>query len=107
MRLFAPIGALVLEFCEMQPKRIVHRVRSRGEPLRPRCRHMEMVFQTDTEFTRHTDHWLVAETHAFGKRGIVAADQIRPLMNIHADAVAGAVRQAGQLVIRAEAARLE
>ena len=87
----------------MQPERIINRMRRHREPLRPRCRHVEMILQPDAKFTGHANHRLIAKAHALGQWRVVTADEIRPFMDVHADAVAGAVRQAGQMVVGAKA----
>ena len=71
-----------------------------SEPLRTRAGHVEVVFQTHTKLTRHTQHRLIRKTHAHIQRCLVALDQIRPFMDVHADAVTGAVGQSWGLVFR-------
>ncbi len=61
--------------------------------------HIDTVFQSDTALTVDSDHRLVAETQARGQRRLIASDDIRPLMPVKADAVAGTVRQAGDFVV--------
>ena len=85
----------------VQPERVVHRMAWLGKPARAFGRHVEMVFQADAELTRHADHRLVAEAHALGQRRVVTADQVRAFVDVQANAMAGAVRQAWQLVARA------
>src|SRR5688572_3930767 len=75
--------------------------------LRKVCRatlgHIQAVFEADAELAVDGDHRLVAEAHAGRKRRLVAAHEVGPLVAVEPDAVTGAMRQAGHLVIRAEA----
>src|ERR1700679_730328 len=49
---------------------------------------MPVVFETNTELTRNINARLVGKTHTGSQRDRVATDEIRPLVHIHADAVA-------------------
>src|SRR5438094_5556262 len=51
---------------------------------------VHIVFQAHAKFAAQIDPWLVAERHARLKLCLVAADQIRPFVDIHANAVADA-----------------
>ena len=62
-----------------------------------------MILQPDSETIRHNDHRLVGKAHPLGQRRPVSANQVAGFVNGEADAVAGAVRQAGQAIIGAEA----
>ncbi|AVY67313.1 hypothetical protein NZ30_13615 [Xanthomonas translucens pv. undulosa] len=66
-----------------------------------------MVFQAHAELARHHDHRLVAAAHARRQRQCIAAHQVRRLVDAHAAAVAGAVRQSRQAIVRAQAGRLQ
>lgn len=68
---------------------------------------MEMILEPHPEAVGHDDHRLVGEAHARRERRGVAAHQIRRLVDRQADAVAGAVRQAGKPVIGAESRLLD
>src|SRR5581483_5991444 len=82
---------------------LINRGALRGEHLRAAFGDVEAVFQTDTEFAVDGDHRLVAEAHSGLDAGLVAAHEVGPFVSVESDAVAGAVRQARHLVIRAEA----
>ena len=66
-----------------------------------------MIFEPYAELVGHADHRLVAEAHALFQRRVVAADEVGPLVNIQSDAMAGTMRQTGQVVVGAEAVRFE
>ena len=82
-------------------ERLVDRRRRRGEPLRPARGHVEAVLEPDARLARNVDARLVRKAHARRQRRHLAVDEVDRLMAFHADAVAGAVRGAGQLVARA------
>ena len=50
-----------------------------------------VVFKADAELAGDVDAGFVRETHAGGERSGVAADEIRPFVAVHADAVTYAV----------------
>src|ERR1039458_5436629 len=60
------------------------------------------IFEANAKFAGD-NHGLVTETHAGFETGLVPFDAIGPFVNMEADAVAGAVRQARQFVAWAEA----
>ena len=60
-----------------------------------------VVFEADAELASDVDAGLVGEAHAGGKGRGVAADEIGPLVAVHADAVADAVGEV--FVVGAEA----
>src|SRR5436190_16066595 len=73
------------------------------EPARTLGRHVEAVLEADAELAVDRDHRLVAEAHARLELRRVALHEVRPLVPVHADAVAGAVGKAGDLVAGTEA----
>src|SRR6185312_14449484 len=66
-------------------------------------RDVQTILEPDAELAIDGDRRLVAEAHAGLDPGRVALHEVRPLVAIESDPVAGAVRQAGHLVTRAEA----
>src|SRR5579864_2846731 len=52
---------------------------------------MPVVFETDAELAGDVDAGFVGEAHPGDERGGVAANEIRPFVTVHADAVAEAV----------------
>src|SRR5258708_545510 len=70
------------------PKRILQRRALRREQLRSVFGDVHVVFQTHTELAANINAGLVAETHIRGQQLRVAPDKIRPLVAVHADAVA-------------------
>src|SRR5262245_25721707 len=73
------------------------------EELRAIVGDVQTVLEADAELAVDRDHRLVAEAHAGRERGRVALHEVRPLMDVEADAVAGAVRQPRHLVAGTEA----
>src|SRR6185437_12125354 len=63
-----------------------------------------MVLKAYAEFAVDADGWLVREGHAGLQHGPVALHEIGPFVHVQADAVAGAVREAGRRITRPEAA---
>src|SRR5450631_3776293 len=61
-----------------------------------------VVLEAHTEFAVDANGWLVREGHAGPQHGLVALHEIRPFVDIEADAVAGAVRQPGCRIARPE-----
>ena len=62
--------------------------------------HEETVFEPHAEFPRNVKARFVRETHAGLQHTGFAAHKVYRLMAIEPDAVPGAVRQAGQAIIR-------
>src|SRR5437868_10219495 len=85
------------------PERPVDRGGRFGEPAGARLGHVEAVFEADSELAGDVDSGLVGEAHAGGELGRLAVDEVDRLVPLHADAVAGAVGGAGELVARAVA----
>src|SRR6185312_2479649 len=56
-------------------------------------RDVHVVLKAHSEFTATVDAGFVAETHVGSKRQRVAAHQVRPLVSVHADAVAHAMSE--------------
>ena len=81
-------------------ERAVDARRRLGEEFRPRLGHVPAVLEPDAELARDVDPRLVGEAHAGRERRRLAVDEIDRLVHLHADAVAGAVRQARELVAR-------
>src|SRR5882672_10087715 len=73
-----------------------------GKKLRTVLSDIETVLEPDPEFAVDGDHRFVAEAHAGLERGLVAADEIGPLVAVEADAMAGAMRKARHFVVRPE-----
>src|SRR5271170_6713717 len=65
----------------------------RGEHLAAVFGDVPIVFEADAELAGDVDAGFVGETHARGERGGVAADEVGPLVAVHADAVADAVSE--------------
>src|SRR6202011_569481 len=63
----------------------------RGEHLAAVCGDVPVVFEADAELAGDVDAGFVGEAHAGGERCGVAADEVGPLVAVHADAVAQAV----------------
>src|SRR6266478_3509094 len=63
----------------------------RGEHLAAVFGDVPVVFEADAELAGDVDAGLVGEAHAWGEWGGVAADEVGPLVAVHADAVAEAV----------------
>ena len=61
-----------------------------GEPFWSGRRHMDMVFQTNTELVRDYDHRFVGKAHAFSERERIATNDVWGLMNFQTKAVTGA-----------------
>ena len=74
-----------------------------GEEFRPALGHVPAVLEPDAELARNVDPRLVGKAHAGRQRRRLAVDEIDRLVDFHADAVAGPVRQAGKPVARAVA----
>jgi len=66
-------------------------------------RHVEMIFQADTDLPGITIIGLVGEAHPGFQRRPVATYQIGRFVHFQPDAVTGAVWKAGQAVVRPEA----
>src|SRR5689334_17018487 len=64
---------------------------------------VETVFEANTKLAVDDDGGLIAETHARLDFGLVAFHEVGPFVPVQADAVAGAMRQAGRLIARSEA----
>src|SRR5258708_9402340 len=62
----------------------------RGEHLAAVFCDVPVVFEADAELAGDVDAGFVGEAHAWGERGGVAADEVGPLVAVHADAVADA-----------------
>ena len=63
----------------------------RGEHLAAVFGDVPVVFETDAELAGDVDAGFVGEAHAWSQRSGVAANEIGPLVAVHADAVADAV----------------
>src|SRR5262249_8624715 len=75
----------------------------RGEKFGAAFGNVHAVLEAYAEFFVIGNHRFVAKAHARTKRSFVAANQVRPLVSIESDAVTGAVRKSGDLVVRSEA----
>ena len=62
-----------------------------------------MILQAHAELAIDADHWFVRKAHAWRQRRLVAFHEIGPFVHVEPDAVARAVRQAGDRVAGAEA----
>src|SRR5882757_4517041 len=63
----------------------------RGEHFAAVFGDVPVIFEADAELAGDVDAGLVGEAHAGGERCGVAADEVGPLVAVHADAVADAV----------------
>ena len=84
-------------------ERIFQRRALRREQFRAVLRDVHVVFEPHAELAANINSRLVAESHVGLQLGCVTAHQVRPLVAVHAHAVAEAVREV--LVARAVAAR--
>ncbi len=73
----------------------------RGEHLAAVFGEVPVVFEADAELAGDVDARFVGEAHAGSERCGVAADEVGPLMAVHADAMAETVREV--FVVWAEA----
>src|SRR5256714_6057561 len=64
---------------------------------------VQAVLEANTEFAIDGNRGFVAEAHSGLDWSFVAAHKVGPLMAVEADAVTGAMRQAGNFVVRTEA----
>src|SRR5713101_7331867 len=83
-------------------KGLIDRQARLGEEFRAALGDVKAILESNPELAVDRDHRLVAEAHPGRERGLIAADEVRPLVNVEADAVPGAVRQPRHLVARAE-----
>ena len=74
-----------------------------GEPARARLGDVHVVLQTHPELAVDADRRLIGEGHAGPQHGAVALHEIGPLVHVEADAVAGAMGEAGRGIAGAEA----
>src|SRR3954471_2460922 len=84
-------------------ERIVDRGRRGREETGPALGHVEAIFEADSELAGQIETGLVGEAHARAERHRLATDEVDRLVAVEADAVAGAVRKAGQRVAGAVA----
>src|SRR5229473_3043058 len=85
------------------PERLINRWALVREKLRTILSNIQTVFQANSELAIDDNCRFVAKAHARLDRRLVPAHEVRPLMTVEADAVSGAVRQPGRLVIRTKA----
>src|SRR6476659_3351843 len=85
---------------ELLSKRLVNRGRLLRKEAHAVVSHVDAVLEPDAELAGDRDHRLVAEAHPGRERRRVALGEVRPLVPVEADAVAGAVGEARQLVVR-------
>src|SRR5579883_1938234 len=88
-------------------ERVVDRMGRLGEPARASLGDQHVVLEPHPELAIDADGRLVRERHAGPQQGAVALHEIRPFVHVEADAVAGAVRQAGRRVARSEARAID
>src|SRR4030088_2848205 len=86
----------------LQAKGIVDRMGRLREPAGAGFGDDHVVLEAHAEFAVDADGRLVREGHAGLQHGLVALPEIGAFMHIEADAVAGAVRQAGGRIARPE-----
>src|SRR5262245_22751912 len=84
-------------------ERFVDRRTGLREEPRPILADVQAVLETYAEFAVDGDHRLVAEAHPRLNRSLVPSDEVRPLVAIEADAVAGPMGKTGNPVVGAEA----
>src|SRR5256885_1927803 len=72
-------------------KRIFERRALRCKEFCATFRDAHVIFQAHSEFAANINSRLIAECHVGRKRQSIAADQVRPLVSIHSDAVAHAM----------------
>src|SRR6185369_2838423 len=79
-------------------ERAVDARRRLGEEFGAALGHVPAILEPHPEFARNVEAGLVGKAHSGREWRGLAVDQIDRLVNLHADAVPGAVRQAGQTV---------
>src|SRR5579862_9732979 len=89
--------------CRPRSDRLLERFRERRKEFRAGRGHVPAVFQPYAELSWDVQSRLIGKTHAGRQGSFVVAHQIRRFMTVHADPVAGAVRQARQAVVFAPA----
>src|SRR5215831_15786850 len=87
----------------LSPERPVDRLALPREEHRALLGDVKTILEADPELAVDRDRRLVAETHPGLEPRGVAPHEVRPLVAVEADAVAGAVREARQFVAWAEA----
>src|SRR5262245_14713346 len=78
--------------------RLVDRLAGLREEMCTGVVEVHAVFEPNAELAGDGDHRLVAEAHAWRHGCLVALHEVRPLVVLEADAMAGAMGQAGRLV---------
>src|SRR6202453_1849082 len=78
--------------------RLVDGLREAGEQFRARVGHVPAILQAYAELAGNVDPGLVGEAHARLERRRVAMHEIGRLVTVETDAMAGTMRQAGELV---------
>ncbi|KIU01488.1 hypothetical protein QU38_01360, partial [Staphylococcus aureus] len=89
----------------ISPHRRVDRPGRLAEPFRPAIGHVETIFQPHAEAAGNVDARFVGEAHARRQLRRLAAHQVDRLVPVEPDAMPGAMRKAGQLVVRTPAER--
>src|SRR5215472_12772548 len=79
-------------------KRLIDRHALSCKHLRPRFRNVQAVLQAYPELAVDRDHRLIAEAHPRLQFRLVALHEVRPLVPVEPESVAGAMRQTRHLV---------
>ena len=74
-----------------------------SEEFRTLISDVEAVFETNAELAVDDDRRLVTEAHAWLNWSLVAAHEVGPFVAVEADAMTGAMGQAGHFVVRTKA----
>src|SRR5260221_7450823 len=85
------------------PERLINRrVLIREEP-RAILSNVQTVFQANSDLAINNNRRFVAKAHARLNGRFVAAHKVGPFVSVESNTVTGAMRQAGNLVVRPEA----
>src|SRR5262249_10307709 len=83
--------------------RLFDGARERSEELRSGLGHVPTVLEANAELPGDVNARRIEEAHSRLKQSGVVAHEIRRLVNVHADAVAGPMRQPRETVVAAPA----
>ena len=73
-----------------------------AEEMRAVGANVQAVFESYAEFARDGDGGFITEAHAHSDGGFISFHEVGPFMPFHADAVTGAVGEAGQAIVFGE-----
>src|SRR5205823_3385064 len=84
-------------------KRLVDRRALLSEKLWTIFGNVQTIFQANSKLTIDCNRRFIAEAHAWLNRRLVPAHEVCPLVTVETDAVTGAMRQAGNIVVGTKA----